>query len=342
MLTHAAAASLTTGLCCGWRRWQAPRRLRLRLAAAPPPALPGASDQLRLPDGQVRPPPTGADQVQVSRIAGQDGGRAEEGSVNGPRRSFGPALLHHTHSHPLNSVSTTFHLPLHLHLTSHIIVDEGHRLKNAGCKLNAELQHYRADSRLLLTGACAAAAARRRATRRRPRVPAATSPRLVSQSLHSCTPLHVRACVCLCAAAAPAAAQSLPNKHSHTRTSTHLRLVVHKPPPTTKTLNATSLSTSRRSGTPLQNRLDELWALLNFLMPGLFGSGEDFAAWFSGPLAALAGGGGGGGGGCGSREGDVAALSQEEYLLVTSRLHQVCVGGGAGDGMGMVVDTSPD
>eukprot|EP00198_Chlamydomonas_reinhardtii_P014216 XP_001703553.1 SWI2/SNF2-like protein [Chlamydomonas reinhardtii] len=65
---------------------------------------------------------------------------------------------------------------------SHIIVDEGHRLKNAGCKLNAELQHYRADSRLLLTG------------------------------------------------------------------------------------------------TPLQNRLDELWALLNFLMPGLFGSGEDFAA----------------------------------------------------------------
>lgn len=34
----------------------------------------------------------------------------------------------------------------------HIILDEGHRLKNAGCKLNSELAHYRATSRLLLTG----------------------------------------------------------------------------------------------------------------------------------------------------------------------------------------------
>ncbi|GIL98876.1 hypothetical protein Vretimale_4209, partial [Volvox reticuliferus] len=105
---------------------------------------------------------------------------------------------------------------------SHIIVDEGHRLKNAGCKLNAELAHYRTTSRLLLTG------------------------------------------------------------------------------------------------TPLQNRLEELWSLLNFLMPTLFDSGDDFAAWFSAPLEALRGASG-----CCSKEGDVAALSQEEYLLVTSRLHQV-------------------
>lgn len=34
----------------------------------------------------------------------------------------------------------------------HVVVDEGHRLKNAGCKLNAELKHYRAASKLLLTG----------------------------------------------------------------------------------------------------------------------------------------------------------------------------------------------
>ena len=35
----------------------------------------------------------------------------------------------------------------------YIIVDEGHRLKNAGCKLNAEIKMYNTKSRLLLTGA---------------------------------------------------------------------------------------------------------------------------------------------------------------------------------------------
>ena len=35
----------------------------------------------------------------------------------------------------------------------YIIIDEGHRLKNAGCKLNAEIKMYDAGSRLLLTGA---------------------------------------------------------------------------------------------------------------------------------------------------------------------------------------------
>lgn len=38
----------------------------------------------------------------------------------------------------------------------YICVDEGHRLKNAGCKLNAELRAYRTDHRLLLTGLGAA------------------------------------------------------------------------------------------------------------------------------------------------------------------------------------------
>lgn len=35
----------------------------------------------------------------------------------------------------------------------YIIIDEGHRLKNAACKLNAEVKMYNAASRLLLTGA---------------------------------------------------------------------------------------------------------------------------------------------------------------------------------------------
>jgi SWI/SNF-related matrix-associated actin-dependent regulator of chromatin subfamily A member 5 len=34
------------------------------------------------------------------------------------------------------------------------------------------------------------------------------------------------------------------------------------------------------TGTPLQNNLHELWALLNFLLPDLFSSSEDFDQWF--------------------------------------------------------------
>jgi len=35
------------------------------------------------------------------------------------------------------------------------------------------------------------------------------------------------------------------------------------------------------TGTPLQNNLHELWALLNFLLPDVFGSAEDFDTWFT-------------------------------------------------------------
>jgi SNF2 family DNA or RNA helicase len=34
------------------------------------------------------------------------------------------------------------------------------------------------------------------------------------------------------------------------------------------------------TGTPLQNDLHELWALLNFLLPDIFSSSEDFDSWF--------------------------------------------------------------
>lgn len=34
----------------------------------------------------------------------------------------------------------------------YIIIDEGHRIKNASCKLNADLKHYSSSHRLLLTG----------------------------------------------------------------------------------------------------------------------------------------------------------------------------------------------
>jgi SNF2 family DNA or RNA helicase len=35
------------------------------------------------------------------------------------------------------------------------------------------------------------------------------------------------------------------------------------------------------TGTPLQNNLHELWALLNFLLPDVFSSHEDFEQWFN-------------------------------------------------------------
>ncbi|ESO93825.1 hypothetical protein LOTGIDRAFT_182249 [Lottia gigantea] len=35
------------------------------------------------------------------------------------------------------------------------------------------------------------------------------------------------------------------------------------------------------TGTPLQNNLHELWALLNFLLPDVFNSAEDFDSWFN-------------------------------------------------------------
>lgn len=35
------------------------------------------------------------------------------------------------------------------------------------------------------------------------------------------------------------------------------------------------------AGTPLQNNLHELWALLNFLLPEVFSSAEKFDEWFN-------------------------------------------------------------
>ncbi|XP_043720018.1 chromatin structure-remodeling complex protein SYD-like isoform X3 [Telopea speciosissima] len=98
----------------------------------------------------------------------------------------------------------------------YIIIDEGHRIKNASCKLNADLKLYQSSHRLLLTG------------------------------------------------------------------------------------------------TPLQNNLEELWALLNFLLPNIFNSSEDFSQWFNKPFESG-----------GDNSPDQALLSEEENLLIINRLHQV-------------------
>jgi SNF2 family DNA or RNA helicase len=61
------------------------------------------------------------------------------------------------------------------------------------------------------------------------------------------------------------------------------------------------------TGTPIQNSLQELWALLNFLLPHIFNSVQNFEEWFNAPFA---------------DKGDVS-LSDEEELLIIRRLHQV-------------------
>lgn len=64
------------------------------------------------------------------------------------------------------------------------------------------------------------------------------------------------------------------------------------------------------TGTPLQNNLPELWALLNFALPKIFNSVKSFDEWFNIPFASAGGQ-------------DKIELSEEEMLLVIRRLHKV-------------------
>ncbi|KAI7865257.1 SNF2 family N-terminal domain-containing protein [Spinellus fusiger] len=64
------------------------------------------------------------------------------------------------------------------------------------------------------------------------------------------------------------------------------------------------------TGTPLQNNLPELWALLNFILPKIFKSVKSFEEWFNTPF---------------STQGvqDKIDLNEEEQLLIIKRLHKV-------------------
>lgn len=64
------------------------------------------------------------------------------------------------------------------------------------------------------------------------------------------------------------------------------------------------------TGTPLQNNLGELWALLNFLLPKVFNSCDDFEKWFSMAIYRNTGD-------------ESVQLDEEEQLLIINRLHQV-------------------
>ena len=90
----------------------------------------------------------------------------------------------------------------------------------------------------------------------------------------------------------------------HRMKNTHCRLAM--------TLGVKYRSRNRLllTGTPLQNSLTELWALLNFLLPTIFSSCETFESWFSAPFQSFG-------------AGDQPDLTDEEILLVINRLHSV-------------------
>ncbi len=69
------------------------------------------------------------------------------------------------------------------------------------------------------------------------------------------------------------------------------------------------------TGTPIQNSLHELWALLNFVLPKVFNSSQTFDDWFAAPFRGQGG------------DADAQQLNEEEQLLVINRLHQVWFGG---------------
>lgn len=81
------------------------------------------------------------------------------------------------------------------------------------------------------------------------------------------------------------------------------------------TLTLTQFYTSRYrlllTGTPLQNNLPELWALLNFVLPKIFNSVKSFDEWFNTPFANT-----------GASDNSMQ-LNEEEALLIIKRLHKV-------------------
>ncbi|PSN30883.1 ATP-dependent helicase brm [Blattella germanica] len=78
----------------------------------------------------------------------------------------------------------------------------------------------------------------------------------------------------------------------------------------TQVLNTHYLASHRLllTGTPLQNKLPELWALLNFLLPSIFKSCSTFEQWFNAPFATT---------------GEKVELNEEETILIIRRLHKV-------------------
>merc|ERR1719341_2606271 len=78
----------------------------------------------------------------------------------------------------------------------------------------------------------------------------------------------------------------------------------------TTTINQFYITSHRilLTGTMLQNKLPELWSLLNFLLPSIFKACDTFETWFNAPFAIT---------------GEKVELNEEETILIIRRLHKV-------------------
>ncbi|CAH8491773.1 unnamed protein product [Schistosoma rodhaini] len=80
------------------------------------------------------------------------------------------------------------------------------------------------------------------------------------------------------------------------------------------------------TGTPIQNTMQELWALLHFIMPTLFDSHDEFANWFSRDIesqASVTARTGGGGGSITSSSGTGSLITSKLNENQLSRLHLI-------------------
>ena len=126
------------------------------------------------------------------------------------------------------------------------------------CKLIRELKTLHTENKLLLTGAC---------------LPACLAPQAGGAAAAAAGLFAQRPGLAL-ARRPTAAVQGSPYAHPQ---SFPLPPTFAPPP---LPLPSPLLPICHPAGTPLQNNLAELWSLLNFLLPDVFSSLENFESWF--------------------------------------------------------------